>query len=362
MLKWAAEAPDEYRETAHVFLLSAFITSMLAGKPSAVDTGDGWGTNLNSLDIHNPGWSPLVTAAVNGLLKRHGIDDPVERKLGPMAHYDAPAGTIHRYFAARYGVRPEALVLAGTGDNPATLLGCGGSAVVSLGSSFTVNGVMDRVEPSPAGEYNVFGYTKGNAMALSVFTNGAKLHDHFLRKYLRLPGSVTIGESDWERYAALAGEDRLRGDEPLMLPYLFDESVPLRKMGIARRGFSEDDAAANVRALHLAQAASLRLHSGHLKIAGPLCVVGGASRNALLRRFITDAFNTPTYMTANADFAAPLGCAVSGAAAALGLSYGEAARRYVKKDESSMLAPVEENGVLFQRHMERYAALEREAG
>lgn len=50
-MKWAKENPSEYKETAHIFLLSSFITSVLAGKIAPVDTGDGWGTNLNSINI-----------------------------------------------------------------------------------------------------------------------------------------------------------------------------------------------------------------------------------------------------------------------------------------------------------------------
>ena len=60
ILNWAGESPDEYARTAHIFLLSAFLTSVMAGKVAPVDTGDGWGTNLNTLDIHQPGWSDVV--------------------------------------------------------------------------------------------------------------------------------------------------------------------------------------------------------------------------------------------------------------------------------------------------------------
>ncbi len=64
-----------------------------------------------------------------------------------MVHYDTVLGPIAPYFVRRYGMNPGAVVLAGTGDNPATLLGCGGQAVVSLGSSYTVNGQMKRDRP-----------------------------------------------------------------------------------------------------------------------------------------------------------------------------------------------------------------------
>ena len=56
ILKWARESPYEYDRTDHIFLLSAFLISIIAGKVAPVDTGDGWGTNLNTLDIRRPGW------------------------------------------------------------------------------------------------------------------------------------------------------------------------------------------------------------------------------------------------------------------------------------------------------------------
>jgi len=41
-------------------------------------------------------------------------------------------------------VNPDAVVLAGTGDNPATLPGCGGRLVISLGSSYS-NFIVDFI-------------------------------------------------------------------------------------------------------------------------------------------------------------------------------------------------------------------------
>jgi xylulokinase len=44
ILKWGQEDPAAYDKTAHVLVLSAFVTSLLAGRIAPVDTGDGWGT------------------------------------------------------------------------------------------------------------------------------------------------------------------------------------------------------------------------------------------------------------------------------------------------------------------------------
>ena len=72
----------------------------------------------------------------------------ISDKIGAMDHYDAPAGRVNPYFAEKYGVHTQAIVLTGTGDNPATLLGCGSDTVISLGSSYTVNGSSKTSAPA----------------------------------------------------------------------------------------------------------------------------------------------------------------------------------------------------------------------
>ena len=362
ILKWAKECPDEYRDTIHIFLLSAFLTSLLTGRIAPVDTGDGWGTNLNHLDSNLPGWSQRVLTACETKVGDHGPNNMVKDKLGTMVPYDTMAGKIHHYYVEKYKINPKAVVLAGTGDNPATLMGCGGNGVVSLGSSYTVNGVMNEIIPSEMGEYNIFGYAQAKAMALSVFTNGGKVHEHFLRKYRAHSGTRILTDQDWHEYCSAAGQPLLEKNEPLLLPYLQDESVPLRKQGILRNGLGEEDGNANIRALALSQALSLKLHSDHLHDIKTICIVGGGAGNLFLRQLISDVFNSKTYMIQNAEFAAPLGCAVSGAVAALGISYEEAAKRFVNLDESSCLSPTKENIPIIQVLLYRYSALENQAG
>jgi xylulokinase len=358
ILKWARESPEAYLETTHIFLLSAFITSILTGIISPVDTGDGWGSNLNNLDIHHPGWSREVLSVAEEYLGGQGPRNTLSEKIGLMDHYDSYAGTLNLYFVKKYGLHPETVVLVGTGDNPATLLGCGGGMVISLGSSYTVCGAMNDIVPSAKGEYNIFGYTPGSAMALSVISNGGKVHEDFMRRYLFPQGEEQPKKLDWETYTEMAGDLELTGDENLMLPYLSDESVPLRKRGIIRNGFSEEEAAANIRALHLSQVISLRVNSGHLGEVKELCIVAGGAKNRLFRQWIADAFNASTYSIRNADVAAPFGCALSGAAKVLGLTYQEAAGRFVQKDEGSLCRPVPGNVKVMKHLIRKYQELE----
>jgi sugar (pentulose or hexulose) kinase len=92
-----------------------------------------------------------------------------------------------------------------------------------------------------------------------------------------------------------------------------------------------------------------------------LCIVGGGARNHFLRQLVSDVFNARTYLIRNAGYAAPLGCAISGARATLGISYEEAVDRFVAADESSYRSPVGENTRVARKLLNRYRALEDKA-
>lgn len=350
ILKWMKENPGEYSRTRHILLLSAFATSLLTGKISPVDTGDGWGTNLNTLDIERPSFDSRITSSIQSFLHAKSL----QGVLAGMVAYDQPVGRINRYFSRRYGVNPDAVVLAGTGDNPATLLGCGAGLVLSLGSSYTLNGVQKTVSPSN-GEDNVFGFIPGKSMSLVCFTNGGKLHKEFLRKYV-LEGEEIAAEdwAEYERIAATKGFGR-----HLMLPYLLPESVPVAPAGIVRQGFDESDAPKNISALYFSQMAALRIHSRHMEIPTEICLAAGGGNSQVMRQLAANIFDRMVYTIRNAEYAAPLGCAISGMRFVLGISYGEAARRFVQKIPESVTHPVKSEVKRLKPAVEAYSRFER---
>jgi sugar (pentulose or hexulose) kinase len=75
-----------------------------------------------------------------------------------------------------------------------------------------------------------------------------------------------------------------------------DESVPLKDKGIHRDRLHPDNAAGNIRALHLSQVLSMKCHSSHLGAVDQLCIVGGGARNELMRQWMADAFDAVTYL------------------------------------------------------------------
>jgi sugar (pentulose or hexulose) kinase len=197
-------------------------------------------------------------------------------------------------------------------------------------------------------------------MALSVITNGSKVHDYFRSTFFQKESNAFGETMDWKSYAEAAGSLGFSKKEKLMLPYLMDESVPVRKRGMICDGFSQDDARTAIRALHLSQVLSLKLHSGHLGRPEKLCVVGGGAKSPVIRQWIADVFNAEAYSIHSFDTAAPMGCAISGAATILGISYREAFNRFVTRDENLICKPRPEQTDTLNYLLDRYRKLENQ--
>jgi sugar (pentulose or hexulose) kinase len=116
---------------------------------------------------------------------------------------------------------------------------------------------------------------------------------------------------------------------------------------------------ADIRALHISQALSLRIHSNHLNYAGALCVVGGGSKNRFLRQITADVFDASVYTIRHADFAAAFGCAISGAKNLLRVSYEETASTFMQVDRASFMNPIQGNQTAIQALLCKYTALEK---
>lgn len=130
----ALREPDAYADCAAVHLISSFLTGVLSGRADApIDWGNGAGTSL--MDWKRRVWSDvLVHAASEGIA---GGEAGLLARLPPLSHPLGRVGTAARYFTERYGIPGDALVVAGSGDNPQTKVLASGS-LLSLGTSFVL--------------------------------------------------------------------------------------------------------------------------------------------------------------------------------------------------------------------------------
>jgi len=334
LLKWKRERQDEYERTTEIRALSAGVTSNLAGVIVDTDTGDGWGTNLNTRNINNPGYERRITDL---------IAPDLHEKLGGMVHYDTKVGKLLAYYVTKFGAKPDAVILAGTGDNPAYLLGF----FLSAGTSWTLNGELPDVVVSN-GEDNIFGCKPGRVMSLVCFTNGGRLHEEFRDRY---------ADGSWDKYHELGGQA-----EPwkhLMLPYRYAESVPRRPSGIVmEEGFDDKDPATNIRALYDSMVASARIHSQHMQLPDTIWVLGGGGKSPILLQSVADAFGKTAKTLAAYKNAAIFGDCLAGAADALNISYTDAVREFAKELPGAIANPDPRNAQRVQAALDRYNALE----
>jgi len=275
--KFARTEPAAYAETRHIALVSSFLASLLAGKIAPIDFGDGAGMNL--MDIHKKQWHAGALKATAASLKK---------RLPGLAASGQVIGKVSSYFVEKYGLNPEALATVWTGDNPASVLGLGlikaGQVAISLGTSDTFFGTMQKCQTDAHGEGHVFGSPAGGYMTLICFKNGSLAREK-IRELYRIP--------DWNAFGKLVASTKPGNQGGVLLPWFEAEIVPrVNRPGIHRFDLAADDAAANARAIFEAQMLAMRLHSGWMKVSPrQILVTGGASNDQALLQVLADVMN-----------------------------------------------------------------------
>lgn len=270
--------PSGYEKTAHITLISAFITALLTGHLAPLDAGDGYGANL--ADIRNGCW--------HDDLMRITSPDLADR-LPRLVTRDVQAGKVSNYLVHRYGFQPGTDVLIGSGDNPNSLVGLGlidepQIKGISLGTSDTYFGYMQSLKDTTRTEGHVFGTADGNYMFLLCFKNGS-LAREAIRNEHRL---------DWHAFSDILLQTKPGNNGRIMLPYYMPEITPLVvEQGVRRYGnLAPDDPEANVRAVAEAQIMSMYLHSEWTgQRPGRILVTAGGSGNMGLLNVIAQVFN-----------------------------------------------------------------------
>ena len=297
--KFWKEDPAAYFRTEHIALISSFVTSLLVGRIAPVDAGDGYGTNL--ADIRSGDWSRTALDAAAPDLRQ---------RLPRLVIRDEMIGRVSPYIAERFGFRPDAEVIVGSGDNPCSLVGLGliGNLDlhgVSLGTSDTCFGYMAGVPDVERTEGHIFGTADGHAMFLVCFKNGSLARE-------RLKDDYGLG---WEDFSRILMETPPGNHGRLMLPYFMPEITPLvLDAGVRRFGrLDAADAAGNIRAVAEAQAMAMHLHSAWVgKRPARIFVTAGGSGNRGLLKVIADVFGVEV-QTIEVNESAALGAALRAA-------------------------------------------------
>ena len=339
--RFAKTEPEAWARTAHICLVSSFITSVLAGRLVPIDHGDGSGMNL--LDIRRREWSPVAIAATA---------DGLHRRLLPSQPPWTVVGRVAPYFTSRYGLPADAQVVIGSGDNPCSLVGVGtrepGEAVLSLGTSDTYFCLLADVAVDPDQGGHVFTAPSGHPMSLICFRNGSLAREAVRDRY----------GLDWQGF-----EDALRATPPgndgmMMLPWFEPEIVPrvasprvIRLGGLAD---APEQAARNCRAVVEGQFLSMRLNSEWMATRpSRILATGGGARNRELLQIAADV----------------LGCRVEGHEVSDGAALGAALRATGRRpyplppaaEPGPSAAPRPEAVAIYDRMLPRYAEAQRRA-
>lgn len=339
-----------YADTAHIALVSSFMASIMGAGLAPIDHGDGAGMNM--MDITAREWSDeALDATAPGL---------AAKLLGPVPSWTI-TGAVSSYFVKKYGLSATALNVVWSGDNPNSLIGLGliepGYVAISLGTSDTFFGTMQACRVDPRGEGHVFVSPTGDYMSLICFKNGSLARERVRDAY----------GLDWPAFVA-AGFDRPVGNNgAVLLPYFEPEIVPkVLEPGVRRFDLDETDVPDNCRAVVEAQMLSMRLHSRWMQVAPTrIYATGGASKNPLILRIMTDVHQCPVYGLKVANSAA-LGASLRAAHAYLTHTsdtpplWHDIVDPFVQLDASKVVRPDRNTAKVYDNLLEKYAACERE--
>ena len=306
IIKFVREEPESYAHTVRIHLLSSFLTSLLAGEDAPVDIGDGAGMNL--LNLKTLEWDRDICdfVAPDLAAKMPRIHRPGNAPLRLSARF------------AEFGLRPGIPVAPFTGDNPASLVGCGaekpGCAVISLGTSDTFFAAMPEFRTDPDGFGHVFGNPCGGFMSLSCFKNGSLARDRVRREC----------GVDWRFFDETAFDLTAPGnDGKRAFPYFETEITPKHDATGIEANFDWTTATAEtkIRAIVEGQIANIRERTRWIGDFDKICVTGGASRSKGIRSVIHDIFGAEV-TTLDATDSAAIGGARLAAISARGQNEG----------------------------------------
>ena len=345
--KFSQQHPEAFAETAHIALVSSFMSSILCGRISPMDVGDGAGMNL--MDLTSFSWSPLAIQATARTLGA---------KLPPLVGSETVLGPVSPYFVHKYGLHSQAQAVVWSGDNPCSLIGTGlvepGMMAISLGTSDTLFGAMADCHTDPRGEGHVFGSPAGGYMTLICFKNGSLARERV---------------KDYHGYDWDAFSEALRATPPgnggsMMLPWFEAEIVPrVNRPGVRRHQLDPYDGPANCRACVEAQMLSMRLHSAWMGEAPQrIYATGGASSNPEILRVMADVHNAPVFRQETANGAA-LGAALRAAHAWAkeqgdDISWKEIVAPFTRPVAGSRVDPDPEAVGIYNEMIDRYKAFE----
>lgn len=226
-------APDVYKNTERISLVSSFVATVLLGKFTAVEEADACGMNIYNIEKSEYDEELLAVAAgVHPTLDnaseketKAGVAD-LRKKLGEVVPVSYESlGKISSYFKNKYGFSENTQIYSFTGDNLATIISLPlqqNDILISLGTSTTVLLVTEQYNPSS--QYHLFKHPtlKDAYMGMICYCNGALARENVRNE---LNEKYDIEKDSWDKFNEILDESQ-EFDNKLGIYFPLGEIVP----------------------------------------------------------------------------------------------------------------------------------------
>ncbi|MFH0874361.1 MAG: FGGY family carbohydrate kinase [archaeon] len=300
--KIGCTSPELYRQTYKIQLISSLIPAVLSGNTDAPwDYGNASGTSL--MDYEKKQLSDKLVGAVSDSLP--GGINGLYSKLPSIKSPIDKVGKVAKYYSVKYGLNPEAIVLAGSGDNPQSKV-LVPEDLLSLGTSFVFMSSSNPKDRDWKGVANSMYDGIGNPFIFGCRTNGALVWDMIRERYGFSKKDYSAPEHALE--LVHPGTGPVVVWQPRVETFPKSKQINLTRFNSKSSSLSLDYNGVIESSLGLLYISSTDLSSNKGKI---LYVTGGASYSSQVMRRISGIWNKP--VVAIKTGGAALGTAVAGA-------------------------------------------------
>ncbi|KAF8686749.1 FGGY-family carbohydrate kinase [Rhizoctonia solani] len=312
ILKVASRTPDVYARTAHISLISSFLTSLFLGKVAPVEIADASGMNL--MNVHTCKYDEQLLDICSG---GTGNGPELREKLGGEPVMGGTnMGRVSGWWIERFGFNSDCLVTPFTGDNPSSIvmLSSPGDAILSFGTSTTllVSIPPSNEPPSCTTTSHILSHptTAGGSIAMLCYKNGgltreAVRDEHASRswdEFNTLLTSTPPGNSSKFGFYFTLREiipDGVYGE------FFFDHTKTIQSQDLTQAEHTRAVVESQLMSIKTRLQAILHGNGGVKR-----CIVtGGSSTNTAMQQVCADVLGLPVYV-AEASGSATVGGAL----------------------------------------------------